>query len=209
MKKYILFAAAVMMASACEKVPSASVFDGEFLVYTAHSEDAGDFSRFDTFTVADSLLAIDGDHGRLFLNDWAKSVREQYIREMEAKGYSYVDEDAEADLGIQISYVESTSYFTAYYPSYPWWLDYPGYWYPWYWGDWGSWHYSFPVTYGYSSRSLLTDMVDLTADKGEDKPLPVVWNSFIDGAMGGAASDMARFSRAISQSFEQSEYLGK
>ena len=30
MKKYILFAAAVMMASACEKVPSASVFDGEF-----------------------------------------------------------------------------------------------------------------------------------------------------------------------------------
>ena len=139
MKKYILFAVAVMIASACEKVPSASVFDGEFLVYTAHSEDAGDFSRFDTFTVADSLLAIDGDHGRLFLNDWAKSVRDQYIREMEAKGYSYVDEDAEADLGIQISYVESTSYFTAYYPSYPWWLDYPGYWYPWYWGDWGSW----------------------------------------------------------------------
>ena len=122
MKRYILFASALVLAAACEKVPSASDFDGEFLVYTAHSEEAGDFARFETFTVADSLLAIDGDRGSMFLNDWAKSVRNQYIEEMEAKGYRYVDTgkvdsdldqdvtpEARADLGIQISYIVSTS----------------------------------------------------------------------------------------------------
>ena len=87
MKKYILFAAALFMAAACEKEPSGSVFDGEFLVYTAHSEDAGDFSRFSTFTVADSLFVIDGDNGKMALNDWAKTVRNQYIEEMETAGY--------------------------------------------------------------------------------------------------------------------------
>lgn len=221
-KRYILFASALVLAAACEKVPSASDFDGEFLVYTAHSEEAGDFARFETFTVADSLLAIDGDRGSMFLNDWAKSVRNQYIEEMEAKGYRYVDTgkvdsdldqdvapEARADLGIQISYIVSTSYYTAYYPSYPWWLDYPGYWYPGYWGGWGSWYYSFPVTYGYSTHSLLTEMVDLTGETGDDKPLPVIWNSYIDGSIGGSRADAARFSRAVSQSFAQSEYLGK
>ena len=52
-------------------------------------------------------------------------------------------------------------------------------------------------------------MVDLTGETGDDKPLPVIWNSFIDGSIGGSRADAARFSRAISQSFAQSEYLGK
>lgn len=209
MKKYILFAALMVIASACEKEPAASVFDGEFLVYTARSEDAVDFSGFDTFTVADSLLAIDGDRSGMFLDGWAKSIRNMYIDEMESRGYEYVETKEEADLGIQISYVVSTSYLTAYYPTYPWWLDCPGYWHPWYWGDWGSWSYAFPVTYGYSTQSLLTDIVDLTGDTGDDKSLPVVWNSFIDGSMGDANFDLDRFGRAIAQSFEQSEYIGK
>ena len=58
-----MFASALVLAAACEKMPSSTDFDGEFLVYTAHSEEAGDFARFETFTVADSLLAIDGNRG--------------------------------------------------------------------------------------------------------------------------------------------------
>jgi hypothetical protein len=52
-------------------------------------------------------------------------------------------------------------------------------------------------------------MVDLTAETGDDKPLPVVWNSFIDGNIGNNREDSARFTRAIEQSFIQSEYLGR
>ena len=223
MKKYLLIATALVLAAACQKEPSASDFDGEYLVYTAHSEDVSDFSGYETFTVADSLLAIDGDNGSMFLNDWGKTVRNQYIDRMEELGYTYVDTgkldsdldqevqgDPEADLGIQISYIVSTSYFTAFVPSTSyWWSTYPGDWYPGYWGSWGHWGYSFPVTYSYSTHSLLTEMVDLTAETGDDKPLPVVWNSFIDGNIGNNREDSARFTRAIEQSFIQSEYLGR
>ena len=83
-------AAALALAVSCEKEPSSSDFDGEYLVYTAHSEDIEDFSGFSSFTVADSLLVIDGDRGSLFLNDWGKTVRNQYISEMEELGYTYV-----------------------------------------------------------------------------------------------------------------------
>lgn len=223
MKRYLFFAAALILAASCQKEPSASDFDGEFLVYTAHSDNVTDFSAYGTFTVADSLLSIDGDEGSLFLNDWAKTVRNQYIDEMESLGYTYVDTgmadsdldmkvpgNPAADLAVQISYIVSTSYFTSFYPTSPyWWSAYPGYWYPGYWGNWGYWGYSFPVTYSYSSHSLLTEMVDLTEEQGDDKPLNVVWNSFIDGSISNSREDAARFSRAITQSFRQSEYLAK
>ena len=118
--------------------------------------------------------------------------------------------DPKADLAMQISYIVSTSYFTTYVPSTPyWWGSYPGYWYPGYWGNWGYWSYPFPVTYSYSTHSLLTEIVDMTAETGDDKPLPVVWNSFIDGSIGNNREDADRFSRAISQSFDQSVYLAK
>ncbi len=223
MKKYFLMTAALVLAVSCQKEPSTSDFDGEYLVYTAHSEEVSDFSGYETFTVADSLLAIDGKNGGLFLNDWGKSVRSQYIEEMEGLGYTYVDTgmldsdleqevtgDPKADLAIQISYIISTSYFTSFVPTSPyWWNSYPGYWYPGYWGNWGYWNYSFPVTYSYSTHSLLTEMADLTAETGDDKPLPIVWNSYIDGSISNNREDAARFSRAIEQSFAQSEYLAK
>ena len=133
-KRYILFASALVLAAACEKMPSSTDFDGEFLVYTAHSEEAGDFARFETFTVADSLLYIEGNRGQMELDSWCRNVRAQYIAAMEDLGYTYVDtgkldsdqtvavpEGASADLGIQISYIVSTDYFTAHVPYDPYW----------------------------------------------------------------------------------------
>lgn len=222
MKRYYIFAALALIAAvSCRKEPSASDFDGEYLVYTSHSDEVSDFSGYSTFTVADSLLYIEGDRGEMVLNSWTQTVKSQYISQMEAYGYTYVDTGKDdnnltadapsgnkADLGINISYVVSTDFFTSYIPSSPYWWDaYPGYWYPGYWGNWGSWYYSFPVTYSYSTHSLLTSIADLTSEQGEDKALPVVWNSYIDGEIGDSYADKARFTRAIEQSFEQSEYL--
>lgn len=220
--KYILSAMLLSLAVvSCRKGPSASDFDGEFMVYTACSHET-EFASFKTFTVADSLLYIESNRGRMALDEWARSVRSQYIRLMTDRGFVYVDTgmddnapgtelpgDPEADLGIQISYIVSTDYFTSHISVHPdyWWGSYPGYWYPGYWGDWGSWHYSFPVTYSYSTQSLLTEMVDLTAGQGGNKSLPVVWNSYIDGSVGNAYMDRGRFERAVNQSFKQSEYI--
>lgn len=223
MKRIMILMMLATVAVACRKEPSASMFDSDFLVYTAHSGEVEDFSVYDTFTVADSILYVEGNRGQMALDSWCRNVREQYIGAMEDLGYTYVDtgrldsdqtvavpEGNTADLGIQISYMVSTDYFTTHVPYDPyWWYGYPGYWYPGYWGNWGGWYYSFPVTYSYSTQSLLTEMVDLTAEEGEDRDLPVVWNSYIDGNIGNSRNDMARFSRGIAQSFAQSEYLGK
>ena len=223
MKKLLILALCFGVAVACHKEPSASEFDGEFMVYTAHSDNVQDFSVYNTFTVADSLLYIDGNRGYRSADSWALNIRKQYISAMEDLGYEYVDTgmmdddlktevpgDPQADLGIQISYIVSTDYFTAHMPYDPyWWYGYPGYWYPGYWGNWGGWYYTIPVTYSYSTQSLLTEMVDLTVEEGDDRDLPVVWNSYIDGNIGNTSNDKARFSRAIAQSFAQSGYLGK
>ena len=220
--KYILSAILLSVAVlSCRKEPSASDFDGEFMVYTSRSQET-EFGSFKTFTVADSLLYVESNRGRMVLDEWTRSIRSQYIKHMTDRGFSYVDTgmddnnpgikvpgSPESDLGIQISYIISTDYFTSHVTVHPdyWWGSYPGYWYPGYWGNWGSWHYSFPVTYSYSTQSLLTEMVDLTAGQGDDKSLPVVWNSYIDGSIGNAYMDRSRFMRAIHQSFEQSGYI--
>ena len=223
MKRIIILAVLAAAAVACRKEPSPSMYDGEFLVYTSRSDQVQDFSAYSTFTVADSLLYIEGNRGQMELDSWCRNVRAQYIAAMEDLGYTYVDtgkldsdqtvavpEGTSADLGIQISYIVSTDYFTAHGPyDRDWGYGYPGYWYPGYWGNWGGWYCSFPVTYSYSTQSLLTEMVDLTAEEGDDKDLPVVWNSFIDGNIGNSRNDMARFSRGIAQSFAQSGYLDR
>ncbi len=220
--KYFLPAMLLSVALlSCRKGPSVSDFDGEFMVYTARNQEV-EFSSFKTFTVADSLLYVESNRGRMALDGWVKSVRSQYIKLMTDRGFVYVDTgmddnapgtqlpgNPKADLGIQISYIVSTDYFTSHVSVNPdyWWGSYPGYWYPGYWGAWGGWHYAFPVTYSYSVQSLLTEMVDLTSVQGKDKPLSVVWNSYIDGSVGNAYMDRARFERAVNQSFKQSEYI--
>ena len=116
--------------------------------------------------------------------------------------------EREADLGLQVSYIEDVHYFVNY-PSPNWWWGYPGYWDPFYWGYGGYWGYSFPVYYSYDTNSLLTEIIDLTAsDKSEDAEVPVLWNSFITGVSTGyAAFDIRRTVTGINQSFEQSPYF--
>ena len=112
-----------------------------------------------------------------------------------------------ADLGIQVSYIASTYYFTGYTQP-EWWWGYPGYWGPSYWGNWGGWYYPYAVTYSYSTNSFITEMVNLKADEGEGKKLPVVWTSYLTGfETGSKAINRTLAIEAVNQSFTQSPYL--
>ena len=95
----------------------------------------------------------------------------------------------------------------------PWWGYYPGYWYPGYWGgNWGGgWYYPYPITYSYSTGSLLADMINLkNAPEGQKEKLTVVWNAYISGLLGGSGSlNVNRTTTAINQAFTQSPYLKK
>ena len=156
----------------------------------------------------DSVLVIGNeDKAEYWTGDQAAPYLEAYEENMQSFGYTRVATKAEAALGLQISYVQSTQYFVGY--SYPyWWDSYPGYWGPGYWGNWGYWYYPYNIVYSYHVGSLLTEMVDLRVPQGQEKKLTVVWNSFMSGLLTGSNTiNTALAVQAIDQSFVQSPYL--
>ena len=53
----------------------------------------------------------------------------------------------------------------------------------------GGWYYPYPITYSYSTGSLLADMINLkNAPEGQKEKLTVVWNAYISGLLGGSGS---------------------
>ena len=212
MKKVIpmLFVAALLV-TACEKTPDTGKLDDDYLVYTNYDDDT-DFAKFTTFYVPDSVLIIDNSSNKpkyLYGTPTSDIIIANYVKGMENAGYVRTLDKDEADLGLQVSYVEETYKFR-YYNNYPWWYGYPWYWNFSYWGDWGGWYWPYDITYSYSTGSLLGELVNLTLPEGTSKQLKVVWSSYISGLLNGDGSlNTTEVIQAIGQAFSQSTYLKK
>ncbi len=207
MKKIIFISAMVLLAVACHKEPYSQDSDGDYLVYTAPAKDVK-FTDFKTFDVADSVLVI-GQTAKPYYSksNNALALIQAYRTNMEKLGYIYLPSNPDAELGIQLTFVEKTERYVQYYDDPYWWLDYPGYWPAGYWGNWTGWYYPYPVSYSYTTNALITDMVDLTAGE-ENGKLKIVWSCYI----GGPASyninyDVKRMEESVNQAFAQSPYL--
>lgn len=208
MKKILLISAAVMLLAACHKEPYPQDSDNEYLVYTSPGKDVN-FAQYQTFDIADSLLVIgQSDKPVYSQSDNALALIQAYRINMEKRGFIYTPSDPDADLGIQLTYVIKTERFVRYYDDPYWWLDYPGYWPAGYWGNWTGFYYPRPVTYTYTTNALLTDIVNLTGEVEEGKPLEILWTSYIGGPAGNSLKgDIKRMEAAIDQAFVQSAYL--
>ena len=180
-------------------------------MYTNYDDDT-DFAKFTTFYVPDSVLIIDNSSNKpkyLYGTPASDIIIANYVKGMENAGYVRTLDKDEADLGLQVSYVEETYKFR-YYNNYPWWYGYPWYWNFSYWGDWGGWYWPYDITYSYSTGSLLGELVDLTLPEGTSKQLKVVWSSYISGLLNGDGSlNTTEVIQAIGQAFSQSTYLKK
>ncbi len=207
MKKILLFSAALIMLAACHKEPYKDS-DNEYLVYTSPGENV-DFTEFETFHVADSLLVIGhGDKPVYSKTQAAKELILAVRANMEGRGFIFVPEAEDADLGVQLTYIIRTERYVQYYESPYWWLDYQGYWPAGYWGNWHGYYYPRPVTYTYTSNALLTDVVNLMAVQSDETPLEILWSSYIGGPAGSSYQvDVKRMQDAIKQAFKQSPYL--
>ena len=207
MKKLIYVLIAVFALTSCREDPDLGDLSSDFLVFTNYDGKA-DFNRFTRYYMPDSVMVIgDTKDPEYWTGSKAADILKAYEDIMQACGYVRTDDKSEADVGLQISYVQSVAYFVDYRNPY-WWNEYPGYWLPGYWGDWGYWYYPYPVVYSYSVGSLLTEMVDLSTSPSADRKLTVVWNSFLSGLLSGSdAFNMELTVRAINQSFVQSPYL--
>ena len=146
---------AIFAVTSCHKEPSPQDSDNEYLVYTAPDKNV-DFSNFMTFDIADSVLVIgQSDKPYYSKSNNALALVQQYRINMEKRGFIYTPSNPEAQLGVQLTYVEKTERFVRYYSDPYWWLDYPGYWPSNYWGDWTGWYYPYPVSYTYTTNALL------------------------------------------------------
>lgn len=210
MKRLIpLLFTAVLFAS-CEKEPNLDKVQDNYVVYTQYDKDAN-FSKGNTFFIADSVLVISDDKkaGATYLDSTTGDyIIDAYTSHMQARGYSRVANKNEAAYGLQISFVESTYYYTK---SPSWWSDYPWYWTPSYWWPWynGIWYHPYPFIYSYNAGSIVGEMVDITAitpTTATSKPT-IIWNSYITDIGDITPKNESKVANAIGQAFTQSPYL--
>ena len=208
MKKILFISAAVLLLAACHKEPYPQDSDNEYLVYTSPGKDVN-FKNYKTFDIADSLLVIgEKDKPVYSQSQSALALTQAYRINMEKAGFIYTPSNPDADLGVQLTYVIKTERYVKYYDDPYWWLDYPGYWPAGYWGSWTGYYYPRPVVYTYTSNALLADIVNLTGEQEEGKPLEVLWTSYIGGpASSSLQQDVQRLTSAVDQAFAQSPYL--
>ena len=208
MKKILFISAAVLLLAACHKEPYPQDSDNEYLVYTSSGKDVN-FKNYKTFDIADSLLVIgEKDKPVYSQSQSALALIQAYRINMEMAGFIYTPSNPDADLGVQLTYVIKTERYVKYYDDPYWWLDYPGYWPAGYWGSWTGYYYPRPVVYTYTSNALLADIVNLTGEQEEGKPLEVLWTSYIGGpASSSLQQDVQRLTSAVDQAFAQSPYL--
>ena len=208
MKKILFISAAVLLLAACHKEPYPQDSDNEYLVYTSPGKDVN-FKNYKTFDIADSLLVIgEKDKPVYSQSQSALALIQAYRINMEKAGFIYTPSNPDADLGVQLTYVIKTERYVKYYDDPYWWLDYPGYWPAGYWGSWTGYYYPRPVVYTYTSNALLADIVNLTGEQEEGKPLEILWTSYIGGpASSSLQQDVQRLTSAVDQAFAQSPYL--
>lgn len=213
MKKLIPILFAVLLFSSCQKEPNLSDLDNDFVVYTNYDKNA-EFSNFLKVYVPDSILLIAGSTSEnpvYWKSENAEPILADFVEHLTARGYEITDNKEDAELGLQVSYVENVSYFSGNTNPY-WWWDYPGYWRPGYWSSgWYDWNWYYPYNqrvYSYSVGSLLSEIVNLKAASEETKKIPVIWNAYMSGLL----SDSSKFNlqlslNAVNQAFDQSPYI--
>lgn len=206
MKKltFIMFTAACAVLVACQKDPDTDRLDNHYLVYTNY-DSSTDFKSIEDFYVIDSILIIGNSEKPTYWNNSnSQKIVNAYSDRLEGCGYIMAPNAEDADVVLQLSYINNTYYFSSFGPG-PWWNSYPGYWN---WGGWG-WYYPYTFTYSYSTGSIIAELVNTNAPTPQNDKLTVVWNSYICGLLNGNNLSLSRTMDAINQAFVQSPYLKK
>lgn len=213
-KKMLPLLIMVIAFTACQKSPDTMQLSNDLMVYT-HYDNTCDYTQYNTFYVPDSLLMLDNRSEEPIYytkeDPRAANILKAFEDEMKARGYVEVTDRANADLGMQVSYIKNTNTYIGY--NYPyWWYDFYYYWPFDYWNpfyiDWYP-YYPYPVTYTYTVNTLTAEIIDLKNADEFNKQLPFVWTSYITGMETSNQINISRALAGIYQAFEQSPYINK
>lgn len=210
MKKFIPILCIASLFASCEKEPDLDNVEDQVVTYTQYDTDA-EFSTYSTFYVADKVAVIGHSDSKELESSIADQLINEVTTEMASRGYTQVQDKESADLGIQLSYIETRHTSSVACPY--WWIDYPGYWGPSYWGPWyDSWYYAYRNYFSYYNGALLCDMLDLTTDVPDvrEQKLPVIWQSYSVGLVSNSQeTNTQNMLQGLGQAFAQSPYIKK
>lgn len=196
-------AVGALLISSCRKEPLNDMTEEESRIYVTNYDEQADFTSYKTFSIVDSVAVISNRDAKKERTDYDIKLLASIKANLIAKGYTEVDRNADPDLAVNVSRINSTSTSVGYYPGY--WSAWPGYWDPGYWGYPG-WDYYFPPYYSvwqYNEKSVAIDMLDLKTPK-DNNQLTAVWNAMLRGT---GVWNSANIDTMIKAVFDQSTYL--
>lgn len=195
---------AVLMIG-CRKDPMNNLTSEESRIYITNHDSTVNFSSYQTFSIADSVAVVDGNHVSSQFNETDQAFVTALKNNMQQFGYTLVSKSDHPDLGVMVSRIINTSTGVINYNDY--WDYYGSYYDPFYWGysgyGWGSPGWGF-ATYQVKEGMLSIDMVDLKNAATNNNQIKVIWNGMIRGSGIFNASTAAS---QVSALFNQSPYI--
>ena len=175
--------ALVMLAVGCRKEPVNNLTTEESRIYITNRDSSIDFSQYNTFSIADSVLVIDGNNVKSQFNATDQAFVSALKNKLQQLGYTMVNKSENPDLGIAVSRIINTSTGIINYNDY--WDYYGDYYDPFYWG-YSGYGYGMPgwgfSTYQVKEGMLSFDILDLKNAASNNNQIKAIWNGMIRGS---------------------------
>ena len=167
------------------------------VVYTNYAPEFN-FNNTYTYSLPEGVLLLDDSRGpddppEFIDSKFGDVILENIRQNLDAKGWTEVDEAAGPDIVILPSAFDTQ--FVYFYD--------PGYW-CWYYPCWGWWYPGYAPGYvtGYTTGTVLVQMTDPNGVQNDE--VPVVWTAAINGLLQGSDSNIiGRIDRNLDQAFTQ------
>ena len=181
---------------------STSDYDTQITLYVP----GVDFSSYKTYLMPDTIMHLVGEGDK---DDISRKYDALIISNIEsnfaARGYVKLSDTTVQKVDFVVALTAYSSTYVGYY------YDYWYYWgyYPPYGGYWGpGYGYYPPVTYSYTTGSLIISMIDPAKSDVVNKKISPMWFGRISGLLGDTySSTQTRILNALNQTFAQSPYL--
>jgi hypothetical protein len=175
----------------CTKYPPESERLLEDLAVITQYDTKVDFNTFKTYSIAHSVTKITDDGSSPLTGTGAEALLAQIDKNMQARGFVKVADNANPDVGIQVLYYQNTTVYTYYYDYWGWY----GYYYPYY--------PYYPVYYSsYTTGLADIEFLDLKNPDLTNQRTPIRWNAFIRGLLTGSHTT-AEITASVDQAFTQ------
>jgi hypothetical protein len=193
--KLILFLMAAGFALvSCTKYPPESDRLLEDLVVTTQYDTKINFNDYKTYSLASNVIKVTDDSKEPMTGETASAALAQIDKNMKARGFVKVADNADPDFGIDVLYFENTTVYTYYYDYWGWY----GYYYPYY--------PYYPVYYAsYTTGLANIELLDLK-NGNSTTGTPIRWNAFIRGLLTGSHTT-AEITGRVDQAFIQTPQL--